>query len=728
MADITSIPTMLLLVVLFPAAGALINGMRAAVTPLDPKNRTITKWVALLATGLSAVTATFFVVLPYLRLGTENPFVHAYYTWIPAGLGQVSGGGLANFAVDLAFRIDPLSCTMLMVVTWIGFLIHVYATGYMAHDSGFTRFFTYLNLFMFMMLLLILGANYIVMFVGWEGVGLCSYLLIGFYYDKHFAADAGKKAFIANRIGDFGFILAVFLIFNTFGSADFTKVFAAAAGAGHHYAGAATVICLLLFLGACGKSAQIPLYVWLPDAMAGPTPVSALIHAATMVTAGVYMVVRSNVLFRLSPTAMLVVAIVGAATAIFAATIGVAQNDIKKVLAYSTVSQLGFMFLAVGVGAFTAAIFHVMTHAFFKACLFLGAGSVIHGCGGEQDMRKMGGLHRFMPRTHATMLVATLAIAGTPLFAGFFSKDEILASAFGYSPILWGIGVVAAGFTAFYMFRLYFMTFRGSYRGAERIGIEESEPAHGGEDLIPDHVHLDDSDRHSASAHGHHTHAHDPHESPWSMTGVLMILAALSLVGGYVGWPAAFGGSSPSPFQRWLSPVLLAIDGHPFHFHEASHSVEIMLMAASVGMAAIGVLLAFLFYVRDASWSTPRMLATRFAAIHRLLLNKYYVDEIYGATFIGGTVLLARALAWFDEWIVDGVVNLVRHATVLLFGIGSSTFDRIVVDGAVNGVADSVRRSSIAFRRLQSGVVQNYALVMGSGIVALAAVYLLFRG
>ncbi len=349
MADMTSLPLALLLVVLLPAAGALVNGARAFVNPLTPKSRRVTSLVALLATGLSAAVATFAVVLPYVRSGTREAFEHAYYSWIPVGVGQVTGGTLANFAVDFAFRIDPLSCTMLMIVTWIGFLIHVYATGYMAHERGYTRFFAYLNLFMFMMLLLVLGANYIVMFVGWEGVGLCSYLLIGFYYDKQVAADAGKKAFIANRIGDFGFILAVFLIFNTFGSADYTKVFSAAAAGGHHYAGISTAICLLLFLGACGKSAQIPLYVWLPDAMAGPTPVSALIHAATMVTAGVYMVVRSNVLFRLSPTAMLVVAIVGAATAIFAATIGIAQNDIKKVLAYSTVSQLGFMFLAVGV-------------------------------------------------------------------------------------------------------------------------------------------------------------------------------------------------------------------------------------------------------------------------------------------------------------------------------------------------------------------------------------------
>ncbi|MBV9494547.1 MAG: NADH-quinone oxidoreductase subunit L, partial [Acidobacteria bacterium] len=409
-------PTILLLIPLLPALGAAINGVRAFTNPHGPKNKTVTNAVALGATGLSALLAAFTV----FSTG-GGPFQHTFYTWIPAGIGQVMTNQVASFAIDFAFRIDHLSSTMLLIVTWIGFLIHVYATGYMSHETGYTRFFTYLNLFMFMMLLLVLGANYIVMFVGWEGVGLCSYLLIGFYYNKNEAADAGKKAFIANRIGDFGFILGIFLIFNAFGTADYAKVFALASAHPETYTWISTAICLLLFVGACGKSAQIPLYVWLPDAMAGPTPVSALIHAATMVTAGVYMVVRSNVLFRMSPEAMGVVAIIGALTAIFAASIGLAQNDIKKVLAYSTVSQLGYMFVAAGVGAFTAAIFHVMTHAFFKACLFLGAGSVIHGCGGEQDMRKMGGLKKYMPRTHWTMLVATIAIAGIPPLAGFFS-------------------------------------------------------------------------------------------------------------------------------------------------------------------------------------------------------------------------------------------------------------------------------------------------------------------
>jgi NADH-quinone oxidoreductase subunit L len=714
----------LLAVVLLPALGALINGVRAFARPHAPKNKSITNAVALGATFLSALIATVFVVIPFI--GHKDALQFSYYEWIPTGIGTV-GQAITNFSIDFAFRIDPLSCTMLMIVTWIGFLIHVYATGYMAHEKGYTRFFTYLNLFMFMMLLLILGANYIVMFVGWEGVGLCSYLLIGFYYDKNFAADAGKKAFITNRIGDFGFILGIFLIFNTFGSADYGKVFAMAAAGGHHYAGIATAICLLLFVGACGKSAQVPLYVWLPDAMAGPTPVSALIHAATMVTAGVYMVVRSNVLFRLAPDAMLVVAIIGAVTAIFAASIALTQNDIKKVLAYSTVSQLGYMFLGAGVGAFTAAIFHVMTHAFFKACLFLGAGSVIHGCGGEQDMRKMGGLRKFMPRTHITMLIATIAIAGIPPLAGFFSKDEILANAYPHHRLIWILGVITAGMTAFYMFRLYYMTFAGSYRGAHGVGIEESEPKHAGHDLIPSHPHLDQGDAHSDKAHGHHADSHDPHESPISMTGVLAILAALAVIGGFIGLPAALGGANPTWFQQWLAPVLLPIEGHAFHFHEASHALEYALMLGSIAVAVLGWFLARRFYKLDPQWATPKRIAAKLAPVYRLLENKYWVDELYNATVIAGTMALCRVLWWFDIWIVDGIVNSVRHLTVIGLGHGSSIFDKYVIDGAVNGVASGARSGSMLMRRVQSGLVQNYALVMGGGIVLIAVVYLFMK-
>ncbi len=717
-------PWILLAIPLLPALGALINGVRAFATPLEKKNRAITNLVALGTTGLSAALAVWTV---WSYRGAEAAFEKVYYSWMPMGMGHVWGNGLSDFAVNFAFRIDPLSCTMLLVVTVIGFLIHIYATGYMSHEEGYTRFFTYLNLFMFMMLLLVLGANYVVMFVGWEGVGLCSYLLIGFYYDKNFAADAGKKAFIVNRIGDFGFVLGIFLIFNTFGSPTYSKIFPMAAAHPSQYAGVATAICLLLFVGACGKSAQLPLYVWLPDAMAGPTPVSALIHAATMVTAGVYMVVRSNVLFRLSPVAMMVVALVGAATAIFSATIGLAQNDIKKVLAYSTVSQLGYMFLGAGVGAFTAAIFHLMTHAFFKACLFLGAGSVIHGCGGEQDMRKMGGLRKYMPHTRWTMLVACMAIAGIPLFAGFYSKDEILSGAWAFHPAIWFVGAFGAGLTAFYMFRLYYMTFSGKYRGAEVEGIETSEPEHGGHNLIPDQRHLDQGDEHSDKAHGHHVHAHAPHESPFVMTGVLMVLAVLSIFGGWIGWPAALGGALPTPFQRWLEPVLLPLAGHEFHFHEASKTLEIALMATSVTIAALGIFLAFRFYKRDETFAVPNRLATRFAPIYDLLTNKYYVDEFYNATFVRGTVVFSRALSWFDANIIDGLVNLTRHITIFVLGHGSSLFDQFVVDGAVNGVAYSAGAGSRMFRKMQSGLVQNYALVMGGGIVLIAAVYLFLK-
>jgi NADH-quinone oxidoreductase subunit L len=695
----------LLLVVLLPALGALLNGVRAFASPHAPKNKTITNAIALGSTALSALIATFFVVLPFR--GHAEAMQFSYYEWIPTGIGTV-GNAIANFSIDLAFRVDPLSCTMLMIVTWIGFLIHVYATGYMSHEKGYTRFFTYLNLFMFMMLLLVLGANYIVMFVGWEGVGLCSYLLIGFYYDKNFAADAGKTAFITNRIGDFGFILGIFLIFNTFGSSDYGKVFSMAAAGGHaQYGAIATAICLLLFVGACGKSAQVPLHVWLPDAMAGPTPVSALIHAATMVTAGVYMVVRSNVLFRISEDAMLVVAIVGAVTAIFAASIALVQNDIKKVLAYSTVSQLGYMFIGAGVGAFTAAIFHVMTHAFFKACLFLGAGSVIHGCGGEQDMRKMGGLRKYMPRTHLTMLIATIAIAGIPPLAGFFSKDEILANAFPHHKLIWILGVITAAMTAFYMFRLYYMTFHGSYRG--------------GHDVHDAHADTADADVHGAH------HAHDPHESPWSMTGVLVVLAGLAVIGGWVGWPAAIGGAHPTLFQRWLAPVLLPIDGHAFQFHEASHALEWTLMAVSVGVALLGWFFARRFYGLDPHFAAPKRLAQKFAFAHRVLENKWYVDELYNKTVIAGTLAFSRILWWIDTWIVDGLVNGTRHVTVFLLGHGSNTFDKYVVDGAVNGVAWSAKGGSMMLRRVQSGLVQNYALIMGGGIVLIAMVYLFMK-
>ncbi|MFN2238198.1 MAG: NADH-quinone oxidoreductase subunit L [Thermoanaerobaculia bacterium] len=738
MDDIASV---IWLVPALPLLGAIINGFRALEQPHAKKSRKATRLIALSATLLSALVATFYVVIPWARAGTATPLEVVYYEWLPMGTGQVVGGLISDFSIQLGFQVDALSATMMLVVCWVGFLIHVYATGYMSHEKGYTRFFAYFNLFMFMMLILVMGNNYAVMFIGWEGVGLCSYLLIGFFYDKTFAADAGKKAFIVNRIGDFGFLLGLFLIFSWFGTLDFTGVFAQVSANPAHFEGIATAICILLFIGACGKSAQVPLHVWLPDAMAGPTPVSALIHAATMVTAGVYMVVRSNVLFRLSPEAMAVVAVVGAVTALFAATIGTAQNDIKKVLAYSTVSQLGFMFLAVGVGAFTAAIFHVMTHAFFKACLFLGAGSVIHGCNGEQDMRKMGGLRRYMPKTHWTFLVATIAIAGIPPLAGFFSKDEILASAFfkrytelgapwsSLPLVLWVMAIIAATFTAFYMFRAYYMTFLGTYRGAAAAGTAATEPEHKGHDVIdadtrlaPAHLPKADPLEHGGAGHAAH-----PHESPNSMTGVLAALALLSIVGGLVGPPlGAFGIHHPNPFQSWLAPVLWPIGGEAFEFHHAPIAVEWMLILLSIGVAVGGILVARAFYT-DPAWSRPRGFVARFPTLHRVVENKYYVDEIYHATFVRGTIVLSNAMAWFDTHVIDGLVNGVRHVTVILLGEGSSLIDRYVVDGAVNGVASSAQRGSTLLRRLQTGVVQNYALVMSGGVVLLVVVYLLGR-
>src|SRR5579859_3522606 len=529
----------------FPLAGFLLNGLLG-----KRLGKGFVSFVGPGSSALSAIAGTIAVFQYHAASPHGERYVDFVYNWI-------SSGGVG---ADLAFQLDPLSIVMLMVVTWIGTLIHIYSVGYMEHEEGYWRYFAYLNLFLAEMLVLVLGSSYLLMFVGWEGVGLCSYLLIGFYYDKEFAATAGRKAFVVNRIGDFGFLIAMFLMFAYFGTVDFAKVSQIATGGGIA-PWLLTAICLLLFLGACGKSAQIPLYVWLPDAMAGPTPVSALIHAATMVTAGVYMVVRSNVLFRLSPDAMAVVATIGAVTALFAATIGVAQYDIKKVLAYSTVSQLGYMFLAAGVGAFASAIFHVMTHAFFKACLFLGAGSVIHGCGGEQDMRKMGGLRKYMPKTRMTMLVACIAIAGFPPLAGFFSKDEILSTAYVHHGFLYFLGMVAATFTSFYMFRLYFMTFSGDYRAAEVVGHPESEPQHAGHVVIPAQPHLDQGDAHSDKAHGHHADAHEPHESPKSMTVVLWTLAIGAVVAGFVGLPEMFGGAHPTWFQRWLAPGFLPL-GH----------------------------------------------------------------------------------------------------------------------------------------------------------------------
>ena len=660
--------------------------------------------VGLVACG--SVCASFLVsVWAVLRAHglPEGALVERLWTWIPGGAAEtlVRGAkGVTPFAVDWAYQIDPLSSVMILVVTFVGFLIHVYSTGYMAHDPGYARYMSYLNLFMFAMLTLVLGANYAVLFVGWEGVGLCSYLLIGFWFEKQSASDAGKKAFIVNRIGDAGFLIGMFLIFVTFGSLDFRAVMAAAADPSlpieTAWGGTLTVIGICLFIGACGKSAQIPLYVWLPDAMEGPTPVSALIHAATMVTAGVYMVARSAPLYAHAPKALMVVAFTGAATAIFAASIGLVQNDIKRVLAYSTVSQLGYMFMACGVGAFTAGVFHLATHAFFKALLFLGSGSVIHAMSGEQDMRKMGGLRAKLPVTHITMFIGCLAIAGVPFLAGFFSKDEILWSAFkigGYGSWVWGVGLVTAGMTAFYMFRLFYMTFHGSFRGTE----EQAK-----------HV----------------------HESPSSMTVPLMVLAGGSILAGYLGLPGVSG--LPNLFEHFLEPVMEPAHHalrEVFAAPAPGTSVEWALMAASVAVGLIGIFVGRHFFKTNPAIAEG--LAVTFAGAHRVLTNKYYVDELYDAVFVQGLALGGgSALFWSDRFLVDGGdgevgpglgVNGVAWMARDLVARGSNLWDKYIVDGTVNLVAAILDNLSYLFRALQNGLVQSYALLLFVGVFLMIA-------
>ena len=603
--------------------------------------------------GLATVAA-YARLLPFFA-GDHAPVVERIAPWVAAG----------SFSADLALRLDSLSALMTSFVTFVGFLIHVYSVGYMRHDetdAGYARYFSYLNLFMFSMLTLVLAQNFLLLFVGWEGVGLCSYLLIGYYYDRQYAADAGKKAFVVNRIGDFGFLLGMFGLFFLFGSLDFDRIFPAAAADPGKYAPALTVVCLCLFLGAIGKSAQVPLFVWLPDAMAGPTPVSALIHAATMVTAGVYMVARCNVLFRLAPEAMSVVAVVGAVTAIFAGIIAVAQNDIKKVLAYSTVSQLGYMFLACGVGAYAAGMFHVLTHAFFKACLFLGSGSVIHAMGGEQDMRKMGGLKSRLPVTYWTFLVATLAIAGIPPLAGFFSKDVILAGVFEHEHrILWAVALFTAGLTAFYMFRLVSLTFEGSFRGTP-----EQE--------------------------------HHLHESPPSMTVPLVVLAFLSFTGGWIGLPKVFGEHADR-FSAFLSTILLPIAAGEGAEHPLSNGAEWLLMGVSVAAALAGLLIARNWYVRQQGRPADRIAAS-FPAAYALVAEKFRVDELYDA-------ILVRP---FD-----------RLALVLW-----KVVDVLVIDGILNAGAFLVELVGDLLRFLQTGNVRNYALTLFLGLVGLVLIVIGF--
>jgi NADH-quinone oxidoreductase subunit L len=645
---------------------------------------------------------------------TGQPFEKVLYTWLGSGDSHLSfqkrDGTSAQFSADFGFLLDPLSGIWLLFVTGVGMLIHIYSVGYMAHEGGYYRFFGYLNLFMFSMLTLILANNYVLMFVGWEGVGLCSYLLIGFYFHRKSASDAANKAFIVNRIGDAGFILGMFTLAWFFGSFRFIDI-NAAARSGHFSSGDIYVLtagALLMFVGACGKSAQIPLYVWLPDAMEGPTPVSALIHAATMVTAGVYMVARTNAVFVLAPTAMKTVAIIGALTAIFAASIGLVQNDIKRVLAYSTVSQLGYMFLALGVGAFAAGVFHVFTHAFFKALLFLGSGSVIHALSGEQDLRNMGDLHHRTPVTFATMFVGTLAIAGIFPFAGFFSKDEILwqtwSSERGAFPILWLIGYGTALMTAFYMFRLIYLTFYGQPRMSHEV-------------------------------------EHHIHESPKSMTFPLVALAVGSVFAGWLGVPHSLGGSAN--FEKFLAPVfareaaVAQEEGKSASLaaseKEAEHTdkTEYLLMILSLAAAGAGWGMAYRSY-RNAGKDYPEPIAAKAPPLYTVLYNKWFVDEAYDYAFTGrrklgdirlGVMGAGEASSWFDAKIIDGTVNGAGWTTRAV-GWLSVWWDKIVIDGiGVNGPAVAARMISYPTRLLEWGLVQWYALVMVAGLLGFGLYY-----
>jgi NADH-quinone oxidoreductase subunit L len=627
------------------------------------------------------------------------------FDWVPAGIFHTNSGHIAHFDAQWGFLLDPLSSVMILVVTGVGLLIHIYSTGYMGHEGGYYRFFGYLNLFMFSMLILVLANNLLLLFVGWEGVGTCSYLLIGFYFKRKSASDAGKKAFIVNRVGDAGFLLGIFLTSGFLGTIRFTEIVPALSTIHPHIGGPiVTAIALLFFWGATGKSAQIPLYIWLPDAMEGPTPVSALIHAATMVTAGVYMVTRTNVMFRMAPLAMDVVAIIGVCTAILAATMALVQTDIKKVLAYSTISQLGYMFLGCGVGAFAAGIFHVMTHAFFKALLFLAAGSVIHAMSGEQDMRKMGALAKKIPTTYRTMLIATLAIAGIPPLAGFFSKDEILARSFERSPVFWVLAWLTAGLTAFYMFRLIFMTFHGTSR-------------------------VD------------HETEHHIHESPKSMLAPLMVLALLSIVGGWVNWPHFLGGSdhfldyinsvqhvsasvetAPAPEapagidkEDVVARSVIESNELPQKIEETTTPEKLGLVAASVLIALGGIWLAWFLYLKNLN--LPAKIASSAGGLYRLLVHKYYVDEIYDAMFVNRSKDMGTSLGMFDAKIIDGLgVNGAAWLTRVISRI-SMWWDTWIVDGSIRLAAGIVGAFGAASRYIQNGELQEYMLVIVIGVI-----------
>jgi len=657
------------LVPVLPLAGVLINGIFG-------------KWIRdrahLLGVGTTGLSLLVSLGIFFQAAGGQT-LNWDVYSWVPVG----------DLHATVGFQVDPLSAVMMLVVTFVGFLIHVYSIGYMHGDPGYARFFTYLNLFMTSMLILVLANNYLLMFLGWEGVGLCSYLLIGFWYQKQSAADAGKKAFVVNRIGDAGFLLGLFLIWQTFGSLHYADIFPVVPELLEDLnrptlfgLSLVTWITLLLFVGATGKSAQLPLYVWLPDAMEGPTPVSALIHAATMVTAGVYMVARSAALFNAAPFSMEVVAWVGGLTAVFAASIALVQNDIKRVVAYSTISQLGYMFLGCGVGAYASAIFHLATHAFFKALLFLGAGSVIHALGGEQDIRKMGQLRERLPITSRTFYWAALANAGIIPLAGFWSKDEILAAAFaGHHYALWALGSAGAFMTAFYMFRLYYTVFEGKNN-------------------VDHHV------------------AHHIHESPPSMAYPLRVLGVGTLlVGVLFGFPPDHG-----LYHRFVEPVFAAAGTEA---HALGLEGTVGLAAVATAIAAVGIWGLAKAWYKTGESPAPARAAERFRGLYTLILNKYKVDELYIAVFVDFGKWLCRLFWTVDAKGVDGTVNGASALTVFL-SQRSALFDFRGVDGLVNAIADVIQGGSQAFRRLQTGVIQNYLLAMAMGIFVIVSLYFFF--
>jgi NADH-quinone oxidoreductase subunit L len=666
-----------------PLVGSALIGLLGLITLRNTGRKLNKKLVSAIALGSVGLAFVMSALCVYQLFAVEHKelFSLDVFTWLRAGSLPLAGGGMASLEVPWGFQLDPLSAVMILVVTGVGFLIHIYSTGYMWDDSGYYRFFSYLNLFMFAMLTLVLANNYVMMFVGWEGVGLCSYLLIGFYFDKKSAGDAGKKAFVVNRIGDAGFILGMMLVFVHFGSLRFEEVFNAAAAlpvqSGHGFLFWAT---LCFFVGACGKSAQIPLYVWLPDAMEGPTPVSALIHAATMVTAGVYMVCRSNALYSRAPETLIIVAVVGSLTAIFAATIGFAQTDIKRVLAYSTVSQLGYMFAALGVGAYVGGIFHLMTHAFFKALLFLGSGSVIMAMHHEQDMMKMGGLRKYLPWTYRTMLVGTIAIAGIPPFAGFFSKDEILWRAWSNGhPVIWFLLWCGAGMTAFYMFRLLFLTFWGQER-------------------------MDEHTRHHI------------HESPRNVVYPLAALAVLSTIGGLVGFPGWSGIANR--FEHFLEPVLRIPESAE---HVAHHSAgqELLFTVLSVAIALAGIFMAHRFYVVRPGLADQ--VTAKIKGFYTLVYRKYCVDEVYDALFVNRIKDLGNVFYFVDSKF-DGLVNLtaaLTRWTASLFKL----FDSYVVDGLVNLVGWINMLMNRVVTSFQTGLIQRYVLITMVGIVVIILLY-----